>query len=77
MRNWQFSWFQQKGVLQYGANVAYDKKIHRWGIKIPSKCREMMGLAVAAALQCSYCEILYRGAARMHGETNEELAEVV
>jgi hypothetical protein len=44
MRNWQFSWFQQKGVLQDGANVAYDKKIHRRGNKIPSKYKEMIAL---------------------------------
>jgi AhpD family alkylhydroperoxidase len=44
--------------------------------KIPPKYREMIGLAVAATLKCPYCEIFHKGAAQMHGATEEELAEV-
>lgn len=43
---------------------------------IPPKYREMIGLAVAATLKCPYCEIFHRGAAKMNGATDEELAEV-
>jgi AhpD family alkylhydroperoxidase len=43
---------------------------------IPPKYREMIGLAVAAALKCPYCETFHRGAAQMNGATEEELAEV-
>lgn len=43
---------------------------------IPPKYREMIGLAVAATLKCPYCETFHRGAAKMNGATDEELAEV-
>lgn len=43
---------------------------------IPPKYREMIGLAVAAALKCPYCETFHRGTAQMNGATEEELAEV-
>ncbi len=43
--------------------------------KIPSKYREMIGLAVAATLKCPYCELFHRGAAQMNGASEEELAE--
>ena len=43
---------------------------------IPPKYREMIGLAVGATLKCPYCEAFHRGAAKMHGATDEELAEV-
>ena len=43
---------------------------------IPPKYREMIGLAVGATLKCPYCEAFHRGAAKMHGATDEELVEV-
>ena len=44
--------------------------------KIPGKYREMISLAVAATLKCPYCETFHRGAAKMMGATDEELAEL-
>lgn len=45
--------------------------------EIPAKYREMMGLAVAANMKCPYCVHFHRNAAKLHGATDEELAEVV
>jgi AhpD family alkylhydroperoxidase len=65
--------------------VPQDVLVQMWPImkryilgesKIPPKYREMIGLAVAATLKCPYCEIFHKGAAQMHGATDEELAEV-
>jgi len=42
---------------------------------IPNKYKELMGLAVASALQCPYCEYFHRGAAEFFGATEEELNE--
>lgn len=42
---------------------------------IPAKYRELIGLAVAANIKCPYCTHFHRGAARMHGATEEELEE--
>jgi AhpD family alkylhydroperoxidase len=43
--------------------------------EIPPKYRELMGLAVAANIKCPYCTHFHREAARMHGATDDELAE--
>ena len=43
---------------------------------IPPKYKELIGLAVAANLKCPYCQEFHRGAAKMHGATDEELREV-
>ena len=65
--------------------VPQDVMVQMWPIMkkyifgqstIPPKYREMIGLAVAATLKCPYCETFHRGAAKMHGATDEELAEV-
>lgn len=42
---------------------------------IPNKYKELMGLAVASAIQCPYCEYFHRGAAKFFGATEEELNE--
>ena len=65
--------------------VPQDVLVQMWPImktymmgqsKIPAKYREMIGLAVAATLKCPYCETFHRGAAQMHGATEEELSEL-
>ncbi|MFB6164716.1 MAG: carboxymuconolactone decarboxylase family protein [Haloarculaceae archaeon] len=43
---------------------------------IPAKYKELIELAVAANLRCPYCEHFHMAAAKMHGATDEELAEV-
>jgi len=58
---------------------------HEWPIfkrfaleetEIPPKYRELIGLAVAANLKCPYCQLFHREAAKLHGATDEELAEL-
>lgn len=44
--------------------------------EIPAKYRELIGLAVAANIKCPYCQLFHRESAKMHGATDEELAEV-
>lgn len=44
--------------------------------EIPGKYRELIGLAVAANIKCPYCQLFHRGAAKLHGATDEELSEV-
>jgi AhpD family alkylhydroperoxidase len=38
--------------------------------------RELVGLAVAGAIGCEYCRHFHKGAARLHGVSEEELAEL-
>ncbi|MFC7137262.1 carboxymuconolactone decarboxylase family protein [Halobaculum litoreum] len=43
---------------------------------VPAKYKELINLAVASNLKCPYCINFHRGAAKLHGATDEELAEV-
>lgn len=44
--------------------------------EIPPKYKELIGLAIAANLKCPYCQLFHSEAAKMHGATDAELAEV-
>ena len=44
--------------------------------EIPAKYRELIGLAIAANIKCPYCQLFHREAAKMHGATEEEVAEL-
>lgn len=44
--------------------------------EIDPKTREFVGLAMAAAIGCEYCRHFHRGAAQLHGATEEELSEL-
>ena len=43
--------------------------------RIPNKYKELIGIAVAGTTRCRYCTLFYTAAARMHGATDEEIAE--
>src|SRR3954447_15227473 len=42
---------------------------------IPNKYKELIGLGVAGATRCRYCALFHTEAARLHGATDEEIAE--
>ncbi len=42
---------------------------------IPLKYKELIGLAVAANMQCDYCVTYHTEAARLNGATDEEINE--
>jgi len=42
---------------------------------IPSKYKSLIGLAVAANLQCDYCVPFHTAGARLHGASDEEIEE--
>lgn len=42
---------------------------------IPSKYKQLMGLAVAANMQCDYCVTFHTEGARLHGATDAEIEE--
>jgi AhpD family alkylhydroperoxidase len=44
---------------------------------LPPKVKELIGLAVAAQMQCQYCTYFHTVAAGMHGATAEELNEAL
>lgn len=72
-------------VPGFMAAVPEDALVHEWPVfkqyilgesVIPPKYRELTELAVAATLKCPYCQAFHKGAAELHGATEEELAEV-
>lgn len=44
--------------------------------EIDAKTRELVGLAMAAAIGCEYCRHFHKGAAQLNGATEEELSEL-
>lgn len=44
--------------------------------RIDPKTREFVGLTMAAAIGCEYCRHFHKGAAQLHGATEEELSEL-
>jgi len=44
---------------------------------IPNRCKELIGVAVAAVLRCPYGLRLHTELARLHGATDAEVAEAV
>ncbi len=62
-----------------------DVLVHDWPLmkkytlgesEIPTKYRELMGLAVAANIKCPYCQLFHKSVAQMYGATPEEFAEI-
>lgn len=43
--------------------------------KIPNKYKELIGVAVSGATRCRYCVLFHTEGARLHGATDEEIAE--
>lgn len=43
--------------------------------KIPNKYKELIGIAVAGATRCKYCQLFHTEAARLNGATDEEIRE--
>jgi AhpD family alkylhydroperoxidase len=44
---------------------------------IPNKYRELIGIAVAAATKCRYCELYHTEVAKLNGATPEEIEDAV
>ena len=44
---------------------------------LPNKYRELIGLAVAAAMKCKYCTFFHTEVAKLNGATNAEIEDAV
>jgi AhpD family alkylhydroperoxidase len=63
--------------VEGNAFLAFDHAAKRADGHIPPKVREFISLAVALTTQCAYCLDVHTKAAKQHGATREELAELV
>src|SRR5215470_10863538 len=68
-------WIEQmpEGGLQGFWGMARDFWLKE--TKIPNKYKELIGIAVSGATRCKYCVLFHTEAARLHGATDEEIAE--
>jgi AhpD family alkylhydroperoxidase len=55
---------------------ALMRRYHFGDSILPSKYRELIGLAVAANLKCPYCQAMHLAMAKGYGATEEELSEL-
>ncbi len=71
-------------VPEWITNVPDHVLEHEWSIlknfqlgetKIPNKYKELIGLGVAATLECPYCINFHKEAAKFWGATDEEVTE--
>ena len=83
---------EQEMIAHFGFAPDFYKTLpqvalpHEWPIHrdfelgetaIPSKYKELIGLAVAAHIKCRYCVYYHTQVARANGATDEELREAV
>ena len=61
---------------EFAAWQAFQQVVDRADGVVPRKVRELVSIAVALTTQCSYCLDVHTAAARRHGVTAEEIAEV-
>ncbi|GAA1252469.1 carboxymuconolactone decarboxylase family protein [Kitasatospora nipponensis] len=62
---------------EFAAWQAFQQVIDREDGAVPRRTRELVAIAVALTTQCSYCLDVHTAAARRHGVSAEEIAEVV
>ena len=51
--------------------------IHLDETAIPNKYKELMGVAIAAAIRCRYCSLFHTEMAKLNGATEAEIEEAV
>ncbi len=70
-----FRTFPEVGVA--GAWAEFKNVQLNPATKLNGKTKELIGLAVAAQIPCSYCVYFHTAAARANGATDEEIREAV
>ncbi len=59
---------------------------HEWGLfktvelddsAIPNKYKELIGVAISAAIRCRYCSLFHTEMAKLNGATDQEIEEAV
>lgn len=53
------------------------KKVQLEDGEIPTKYRELIGVGIAAATKCRYCEAFHTEIAKLHGATEAEIEEAL
>jgi len=70
-----FKMFPEAGIA--GAWTEFKSVQLNPKTKLDGKTKELLGLAVAAQIPCSYCVYFHTAAAKLNGATDEEIREAV
>lgn len=71
-------------IPQWVQNIPDSALVGFWGLerdfylaetRIPNKYKELIGIAVAGATRCKYCQLFHAEGARLNGATEEEIHE--
>jgi AhpD family alkylhydroperoxidase len=68
-------WVRQLPEASLGAFWGLFRDFYLAETKIPNKYKELIGIAVSGATRCKYCTLFHTEGARLHGATDEEIAE--
>jgi len=68
-------WFKEMPDSALGGFWALFRDFYLAETKIPNKYKELTGLGVSGATRCRYCALFHTESARLHGATDEEIAE--
>jgi AhpD family alkylhydroperoxidase len=68
-------WVQEIPETAIGGFWGLFRDFYLAETKIPNKYKELIGVAVSGATRCRYCVLFHTEAARLHGATDDEIAE--
>jgi AhpD family alkylhydroperoxidase len=68
-------WIKEVPSSSLGGFWALFRDFYLAETKIPNKYKELIGLGVSGATRCRYCALFHTEGARLHGATDDEIAE--
>jgi AhpD family alkylhydroperoxidase len=68
-------WIQQMPEASLAGFWGLFRDFYLAETTIPNKYKELIGIGVSAATRCRYCVLFHTEGARLHGATDEEIAE--
>src|ERR1041385_1118224 len=69
------SWMREMAPEGLAGFWSLMKEFYFAETAIPSKYKDLIGLAVSGATRCKYCALFHTEGARLAGATDEEIAE--
>lgn len=69
------SWIQEMPDAAVEGFWTTFRDFHLAETRIPNKYKELIGIGVSAATRCRYCVLFHTELARLHGATDDEIAE--
>jgi AhpD family alkylhydroperoxidase len=68
-------WIEELPDESVGGFWSLMKDFYLAETKVPNKYKELIGIAVSGATRCKYCALFHTEGAKLHGATDQEIAE--